>query len=156
MVNDAATESIALNSTVLSKGNKTVLVVNGNESLVQKSLVDSSLYGSYHNLVSADGVSAFWNGVISDTSSKVSGDIPRIESRGKSIQILTPNNMTFPLNSVVFFEDGAVKSTVTEDEALEKLTKLTDEKKSVIVKMIVNSGVKAFKVGNVQDINSLL
>ena len=135
---------IALQSAVLSKGETTVVVVGEHESLLDSALSKNLLYSGYHNLIGTEGVSAFWNGSISNTLISSSNIInPITNVNGKFISNLNPNNMTFKATHLAFINN--TNEIINEENAINRLIKLTDEKKIDVIKSIV-TGTKLHSI----------
>ena len=149
LINEQNTSSIAVPSVSFTKGNDTVVVINGDDSIVTAAAQKKTLYGAYHNVLSTNGVSALWNGYIGAASSN--GSLPTVVVGGQAAVALEPNNLAFPSKEIYFFEKGASKKKLTEEEALNKLVGLTAESKKEIAGSILK-GVSVYVAGSANDV----
>ena len=158
VVNERVANAVALPSTTLVKGNKTVVVV-GDESaeLISSALSQNVLYGGHHNVITPDFVSAVWNGVIAKEPATLPQDrgIPAIVVGGETVVPLNPDNAVLPATHFVFVTNGATDGALSEDEAIKRLVQLTDEKKTEAIKAILK-GAKLSVVGKAATALSLL
>jgi hypothetical protein len=152
--NDLNPSTLALNSVSCVKNDKCVIVVNGNDAVIQYAAKENILYGPYHNIITKDGVSAFWNGYVSN-SAKSSVSLPLVLSQGKAVEVIAPDNMTHPMTLLAFYQEGKAKASLSEEDAIAKLVKLTDEKKLDSIKALLKD-VKCFTIGKPQEIASLV
>lgn len=146
---------LALPATTLVKGASTVVVVSADDSVVDASAASSSLFAAYHSFVSPAGVSALWNGAIAAApaapkASRLSP--PLVVSSGKAAVALSPDNLAAPATSFVFFEKGARKGPVSEEDAVKRLAALTDEAKAEAIKAVLK-GAKCYTAGSMADID---
>jgi len=160
VLNEQNSNKLALPSVCLAKGKDTILVVGAPDELATAADKKNVLYGAYSNLVSNQGVSALFNGVIADSSGSGTAvsdrDIPSIvSSEGKTIRPIIPNNMAYPPSHIIFFEKGAKLSSLSEENASAKIVALTDEKKKDIAASLI-SGVKLSVSGSVDEILALI
>lgn len=118
LINTMHDDCIALACVAITKGKETRVIVRGDDSVVDAAVAKNVLFGAYDNVLSTLGVAPMWNGVIS-VAGKVGG-IPSVVVDGKSAVPVEPNNIAYPATSIVFFEAGAKKKTLTEEEAVAK------------------------------------
>jgi hypothetical protein len=100
-------------------------------------------------VLSTTGVSALWNGYIGAASTN--GSLPTVVVGGQAAVALEPNNLAFPSKEIYFFEKGASKKKLTEEEAIKKLIDITDESKKEIAGSILK-GVNVYVTGSTSDI----
>ena len=146
---------LALSATTLVKGASTVMVVSADDSIVDASAASSSLYSPYHSFLTPAGVSAMWNGAITTapTAPKASRlSPPLVVSSGKAAVGLSPDNLAPRPTSIVFFEKGARKGPVSEEDAAKRLAALTDEGRGEAIKAVLK-GVKCYTAGSMADID---
>jgi hypothetical protein len=157
VLNEQNSNMLALPSVCLAKGKNTILVVGAPDELAVAADKKNVLYGAYSNLISNLGVTALFNGLITDdaNSSGSDRDIPNVVSEGKTIRSIIPNNMAFPPSHIIFFEKGAKMANISEGDANAKIVALTDEKKKDIAASII-SGVKLSVAGSVEEIVALV
>lgn len=149
VINAQTTSSIAVPSVSFTKGNDTVVVINGDDSIAIAAAQKKSLYGAYHNVLSTTGVSALWNGLIG--AAAPNGSLPTVVVGGQAAVAIEPNNLAFPSKEIYFFEKGASKKKLTEEEALNKLVGFTDESKKEIAASILK-GVSVYVAGSASDV----
>jgi len=149
LINAQSATSIAVPSIALTKGNDTIVVINGDDSLATSAAQKKTLYGAYHNVLSTNGVSALWNGYIGATSTN--GSLPTVVVGGQAAVALEPNNLAFPSKEIYFFEEGATKGKLTEEEAIKKLVDITDESKKEVAGSILK-GANIYVTGSTSDI----
>lgn len=151
------TLSVSLNSVSIVKGDKTALIVGYDDSVIDAAISKNMLYGAYQNFVSVDGVSAFWNGVVSKNISTKQNDqtVPIIEIQDKKLAQLIPNNFAHPVSHLSFYNAGSSKENITEEEAIKRLVTLTDENNLEAIKQIIK-GKKLSIIGSASDAVSLI
>lgn len=153
LINEQSKAGLALPATTLVKGASTVVVVSADDSVIDAA--GGSLFGAYHSFISPAGVSALWNGAIaaapaSPKASRLSP--PLVVSSGKAAVALSPNNLAPAATSIVFFEKGAKKGPVSEENAIQRLVAASDEGKLETIKAILN-GIKCSTAGSMADID---
>ena len=120
-------KALSVPSVALSNGK---LVIGADDSVVNAALAKGSLYGAYNNVLTAGGISAGWNGVISKPPAKAASThrftVPAVVSGGKAAVALTPDNM-IAASEIVFFEAGAAKKSLSEAEAAQKVSDMVGE-----------------------------
>lgn len=156
--NEKSNNSLAVDSVVISSGKTTVVVVNGNESLIETALSKNVLYGAYANIIGPDYVSTFFNGVITAAPVTVPNtlSVPAIIAQGKAVKPLIPDNAIFPMTHLVFYDEKASKVSLSVDDAVQRLVKLSDEKFTDAIKTVVGSNVKISTEKGVSDVLALL
>lgn len=152
LINVQNANALALPSVALVKGDKTVLVIGADDSVVDTAIASSLVYGAYHNVLSASGVSAMWNGVISAPAAKNASRLvpPMVVSGGKAAVSVSPNNLAGPVQTMVFYEKGKGKTALSEEEAVKRLVAVTDDSKAELAKNLVK-GVKCFVASSMVD-----
>lgn len=150
LVNSQYSGVIALSSLSVTNGKDTAVIVGADDSVVEAA--GAKTYGAYGNVLSADGVSALFNGVIG--APKSTGAIPSIVVGGKSAVALEPVNLTFPAKKIVFFEKGGKSGSISEEEAVKKIVALTDDSKAAVAAAIVK-GAKLSVLGSASDAVSI-
>lgn len=154
VINELNKTAIALPSLSVVKGADTVVIVGADDSLVDTAITSSLAYGAYHNVITAAGVSALWNGVVSTpASAKATGRFvpPMVTSGGKAAVSLAPNNMANPAKAFVFFEKGKAKAVLSEEDAVKRLVAASDDSKVELAKSLVK-GVKCYVAGSMADV----
>ncbi len=152
-INVQQADCIALPSCSIVKDGKSTLVVNADDSVVAAAHAAGALYGAYANLITPVGLSALFNGVIcaapaQSTVSKFSA--AHVINGGLTAVALQPDNMAATPRTLVFFEAGATKKALTEEEAVTRLVGLTDDKKKATIEAFVK-GAKCFVAGSAKD-----
>ena len=146
-----------------SKDSSTLLVVGADDSVLEAAIASKlPIYGAYQNLVSANGVSAMFAGIISPYSSSSSPSTPSssasfssrnplVIAGGQSAISLNPDNMVHSAKTIVFYEKGAKKANLTSEQATERLFKLAgSDSKADLIKEILN-GTKSVLVGSAAE-----
>ncbi len=146
LVNAHYSGVVALSSLSVSNGKDTAVVIGADESLIEAA--GAKVYGAYGNVLSADGVSALFNGVIG--APKSSGAVPTVVVGGKAAVALEPVNLTFPAKKIVFYEKGGKTGPISEDEAVKRILALTDDSKAAVAAAIVK-GAKLSTSGSAAD-----
>lgn len=150
VMNARSADTIALPSCTLTKDKKTVVVVNASDSVVEKAASANSLYGAYHNAITTQGVSALWNGIIAKAPQTNASDVPHVVNGGLAAVSMPPNNMAFAPEVFVFYEEGASKANLSEEDAVKRIVALTDDSKSALAATLVK-GKKCLLVGSAAD-----
>lgn len=159
VINEDFKDALAIPSLSVNKSGVTTVVVNAPDSLVDAASSDahlSSLHGAYHNVLSARGVSAFWNGFLGKSSSKARElnevrSIPSVVVKDITALSVEPNNLAHAASIIVFYEKGAAKANISEAEAVKKLVALTDESKAELIASLVK-GKKLSVIGADADL----
>jgi len=155
LLNAQAADAVALPSTSLVKGEQTAVILGADESVVDAAAQSGMLYGAYHNVLSAEGVSALWNGYLGSASTAgSSSSTPQVAVDGKAVVTCEPNNLAFPATHVIIYEKGAKKSKLSADEATKKLVEMTDDSKEAVIKAILN-GLTVSVIGKASDVKSI-
>ena len=116
LINTMRTDCIAVPSVSITNGKETRVIVGADDSVIDAAVAKNILFGAYDNVLSTVGVAPMWNGVIS-VAGKM-GPVPTVVVDGMAAVSVDPNNLAFPATSIVFFEAGAKKGTLTEEEAI--------------------------------------
>lgn len=153
LVNELQSGSLALPSASFTIGKNSCVVVNADDSILDALVSNKTLYGAYNNILTSAGVSAAWNGVIGGSVAS-STSTPAIISGNKTIAALTPDNLAAPATHIVFYEKGAKKATLTEEEALKKIVAVTGESKSSLAASLIK-GAKLLMIGSASDLSSI-
>jgi hypothetical protein len=148
LLNVQLEDSITVPSVSISKGKETVVIIGGDDAVVNAALAKNVLYGPYSNTLSTLGVSSLFNGVI---GSIPKGGLPAVVVDGKVAISHEPNNLAFAATEIVFYKAGAKAAKLTEEEAVQRLVDLTDDSKVEIAKLIVK-GVKLSVVGSIDGL----
>ena len=119
LVNAQYTNAVALPSVSVTNGKETVVVIGADDSVVEAAMAKNVLHGAYGNVLSVEGVSALFNGIIGAPAKSV-GNVPTVVVGGKAAVALTPLNLAFPAKRIVFYEKGGKSSSITEEEAVKK------------------------------------
>jgi hypothetical protein len=121
LMNEQQPDSIALASTsIVNKDGKTTIVIGGEDNVSEAALSKGILYGAYHNILSKYGVTALWNGLISKSSTSTDINTPVVVVGGKSAIANSPNNISNPVDTIIFYENGASKGKLSEEKAVER------------------------------------
>ena len=118
LVNEQAS-SLALPSTSFTKDKSTCVIVGADDSIVDALYANKSLYGAYNNVLTSDGVSACWNGIIGNATAS-STSAPAVVVGGKSTISVNPDNISNVVTHIAFFEKGGKKSSLSEEEAVKR------------------------------------
>ena len=118
LINTMYDDCIAIASVSITQGKETRVIIGGDDSVVDAAVAKNILFGAYDNILSVGGVAPMWNGVISATGK--AGPVPSVVVDGMTAVPVEPNNLAHRATSIVFFEKGAKKSTLTEEEAVAK------------------------------------
>ncbi len=160
LINEENKSAVAVPSLVVVSGKDTVVIVGADDALVQQAAEGASLLGAYHNVLSAEGVSAMWNGVIGASSSAAAEDskfaeVPRVVVGGHAARAVVPNNLANAATRIVFFEKGTAKAPLSIDEAVTRLVALTDESKADLIRSLLKDA-NLSTAGKVEDVAALL
>ena len=163
VINEKFPDSLALPSVSVVKGKSSVVIVGADESIVSTaaSSPDKLLYGAYNNVLSSEGVAAVWGGVVGATSlsnhySESFKNTPCVNVNGKAAFQVHPNNLSFPVTHLAFYDKNTTSlSSINEEEAVKRLLEVTDESKQDLIKSIVK-GVKLSVIGRSTNLSSLL
>lgn len=138
-MNEQQTDSIALACTsVVNKDGKTTIIIGGEDNIAEAALSKGMLYGAYHNVLSKNGVSALWNGLISKSSTSTDINTPVVVVGGKSAIANSPNNISNPVNTIIFYDYGSTNSKLSEEKAIERLVILIFLfKKNYVVQLLL-------------------
>lgn len=153
-MNSTQKDILALSSTCIVKGSSTILIIGADDTVIDAAASKSVLYSAYHNAVSKNSVYSLWNSYIG-TGAIAPGEIPSIVSGGRIIKPLAQKSAASSPTSIIFFEAGAMKKALTQEEGLRKILDVTDAAKSDTAKGIL-SGKNIYVVGNASDALSLL
>ena len=154
VINEQQHLQLALPSAAFTKDKSTCVVVNADDSIVDALYANKSLYGAYANVLTADGVSACWNGIIGAATASTTA-VPAVVVGGKSSIPIIPDNLAYPATAVVFYEKGGSKKSITEDEALKKIVAITGESKAEFAAKLIK-GLKLFTAGSASDVASII
>lgn len=161
LVNEQHASAVALRSTVLASGKKTVVVLdNGlDDDVLVAAAKQGVLFGAYHNILTPTGVSPIWNGYIGEASSATPTQlatslVPVVAVNGKAAVALNVNNLAHPAKHFVFYEKGATKSKLSTEEAVKRILASVEETKLDAVKAIVE-GAEVSVIGSVDDLKSI-
>jgi hypothetical protein len=153
LVNELQSGSLALPSASFTTGKVSCVVINADDSIVDALVSNKTLYGAYNNILTSAGVSAAWNGAIGGSvASSIS--TPAIISGNKTVIALAPDNLAAPATHIAFYEKGAKKATLTEEEALKKIVAVTGESKMSLAASLIK-GTKLLVVGSASDLPSI-
>jgi len=149
VLNEQQADSVAVPSCALTNG---TLVINADDSVTTGAHGAGSLYGAYGNIITPDGVTAMWDGVVGPVPAKAAahGAAPFVVNGGNTAISLQPDNMSNKPTKIVFFEAGAGKKALSEDEAVERLVDLSDEGKTDAIRSLLK-GVKCSTAGSAKD-----
>lgn len=142
LVNQNIADVAVLPSAAFVKGDKTVVVLNASNEVVAAGIKSgASLYGQFANAVALNAVGAVWNGCVLDASNPVYGSaLPPLKLSAGYLHAHSPDNLTFPANKLVLFDEKSTSGGSTGKDALTTtLNKLTDEKKSAIAQKLAEN-----------------
>lgn len=152
VMNGKLADSVAIPSCTVVKNGVTTVIVNADDSVVDA--FENHIYGAYANLISPNGVSALFNGVIGTAPSSLAATskftAPHVVVNGKSIKALQPYNMVGKASTLVFFEAGAAKKSLNEADMIARLVDITDESKVEAITALTK-GMKGLLVGSAKD-----
>jgi hypothetical protein len=153
-LNEQVADAVALASLSLVNGQETTLVVGTvPDDFVQLALSKNMLYGAYHNVISAAGTSAVWNGVIAPAAADAGSGTPAMVVKGSAARAMNPNNLAFAPTSLFFYEAGAKKSKLSADEAVKRLVAASGEEgKEALFAEIVKNVKNIHVVSSAKDI----
>ena len=150
LINSRPNGALSVPSVALSTGK---LIIGADDSVVDAAAAKGNLYGAYNNVLTSEGISAGWNGVIGKAPAKAASThrnaVPSVVSGGKAAVALTPDNM-IGATEIVFFEAGAAKKTLTEADAAAKVADLVSEIKSENITALLK-GKKCSVAGSAAD-----
>jgi hypothetical protein len=153
VINAQQAGSLAVPSCSVAKGESVTLIVNADDSVNAAALASGNLYGAYGNILTDSGLTAMWDGVVGPTPASPSnafGAAPFVVN-GNSAAITTqPDNMVASPASVVFYEAGAVKKAISEDEAVARLLESNDDSKEGAIRALLK-GAKCSVAGAAKD-----
>ena len=121
--NESTPSSLAIPSLSLTNGKDTILIVGADDAVLEKVSAShpSAIHGAYHNIISAEGVSALWNGYVGSASAATApSEIPSVVVSGLKVTQVSPFNLIQPTKRVVFYSKGAAEATLTEEEAVNR------------------------------------
>ena len=149
VINEQQADSLALPSCAFNNG---TLVINADDSVTTGAHSAGALYGAYGNIITPDGMTAMWDGVIGPVPSKVAGHgaAPFVVNGGNTAVCLQPDNMTNKPTRIVFFEAGAGKKAVSEDDAVARLVDMSDEGKEGAIRSLIK-GIKCSTAGSAKE-----
>lgn len=152
-LNEKVPSAAALASLTMVKGKDTGIVIGAPDEFIQFALSKNILYGAYHNVLSATGTSAVWNGAVAPAGGTSGSDIPSVVVKGSAIRVVNPNNLAFSPSSLFFYEAGAKKSTISPADAVKRLiaTSGEDSKVDVFTEIAKNAKNIAI-VGSTNDL----
>ena len=150
LINGRSSDSLSVPSVALTSGK---VIIGADDSVVDAAVAKGSLYGAYNNVITPDGVSAGWNGVIGKAPAKAGSahrfTVPSVVSGGKAAVTLTPDNMV-GAGDIVFYEAGAGKKALSTEDAIKMIVDLTDDSKADLAAKLL-SGKKCSVVGSAKD-----
>ena len=118
---DETAAGFSVASTVLSKGGSTSVVIGASDDLVSAAAQKGLLYGAYNNYITSFGVSALWNGYITQTSTGAKSTSTGVTVKGDVVLASPPDNLINPPSEFIFVDkDATKKGPVSEQDALSK------------------------------------
>jgi hypothetical protein len=152
VINGKVADSVAVPSCTVVKNGVTTVIVGADDSVVDA--FESNVYGAYANLITPNGVAALFNGVIgaagSSTAAASKFSAPLIVNGGKAVKAVQPDNMISKPASIVFFEAGATKKALSEEDIVNRLVALSDDTKKEAIAALAK-GMKGQLVGSAKD-----
>lgn len=122
---DETATGFSVASTVLTKNGSTIVVIGASDDLVSAAGQKGLLYGAYNNYITSFGVSALWNGYITQTSTGAkSTSLPAVTVKGDMVLASLPDNLINPPSEFIFVDKDAATNNktgpISEQEALLK------------------------------------
>lgn len=160
LANEKWSEVLAVPSLSLSKGKSSVVVVGADEVTLQAAVGQQQqqqvLVGAYGNVLTSEGVSSLWNGFVGSSSSVgKENKVPTVAVNGKAAVASPPNNLSFAVTHLCFFDKNTSStSSLSEEEAVKKLVVIVGENKTETIKKLIK-GVKLSVVGKSTNLTSL-
>jgi hypothetical protein len=117
----------------LSTSKSTLIVGTLPDAIFHAAHKKGSLYGAYYNAWGADGISALFNGVlipeaqIAPSATDViahTESYPTIVSNGIAASPLPPDNVIDAPKVIVFYQEGATKSSISEEDATKRCVRV--------------------------------
>lgn len=156
LVNEQHSDVLAVPSTSVIKGKDTILVIGESHEIMEVAMSSkSTLFGAYQNILSADGISAMWNGYIGASDKSKVTSVPQVSVGGNAAVMVDPINLASFPKQVIIFESGAKKGNLSVDEAVKRIVNLTDEGKAEAAMALLKK-VEIKIVGSVADLKSML
>lgn len=151
-LNEQVSDAVAIASLSLVKGKNTSLVINAPEEFTQFAISQNILYGAYHNVISAAGTSAVWNGAVT-TAADSGSDVPSVVVKGSAARAIHPNNLAFAPSSLFFYEAGSKLSKISPADAVKRLVTATGEEgKEALFAEIAKNAKNIAVVGSTKDL----
>lgn len=169
MLNSEYEDSVAVPSVSFTGENGPALIVGADQSVLDAIVAGNKttqLHGAYHNLVTPDGISALWNGVIglpgsplsaikSDFGS-LSSPVPTVIGNAGAALPVTPDNLIALPKQIAFYEKGASKSKLTLEQGVKKLGEMADASESKIAAIsAMMKSVEFVTIGKAADATAL-
>jgi len=135
VINEKYLDALAVPSlSFTGKKGASIVVINATDAMVDAAVTDKAvaMHGAYSNTLTAYGVSANWNGVISSPTkykpvvSSFGSAAPIVNVKDKAALPVSPDNVIAPATHIVFFESGASKKKLTTEEGVAKLVALSE------------------------------
>lgn len=153
LINESQTESLALPSASFTTDKASVVVVGADDATVDKLVTNKSLYSAYSNILTESGVSAGFNGYISNPTATNTG-VPSVVVGGKAANTLSPNNLMNPCTHLAFFEKGGKKGAIKTEEAVAKIVAIAGESKAELAAALLKNA-KCSVVTSSSDVGSM-
>lgn len=116
---DESAAGFSIASTVLTKGGSTTVVIGASDDLVTAAAKKGLLYGAYNNYITNFGVSALWNGYITQAAAGVKS-ASAVTVKSDVVLASSPDNLVNPPSEFIFVGKDGKKGPVTEQDALSK------------------------------------
>lgn len=116
---DESAAGFSIASTVLTKGGSTTVVIGASDDLVTAAAKKGLLYGAYNNYITNFGVSALWNGYITQAAAGVKS-ASAVTVKSDVVLASSPDNLVNPPSEFIFVDKNGKKGPVSEQDALSK------------------------------------
>jgi hypothetical protein len=148
IINARHSDVLCVSGTALTNG---TLIINADDSVIDAALSKNLVYSAYNTILTSNGMSAGWNGVIDKTAKPSNGshrfDIPLVVNDA-AVNVMQPDNMMALPKNLVFYEKGGKTGTMTEADAVAKLVEISgDEDKANAIATLIN-GMKCSSINS--------
>lgn len=148
IINTRTSDVLSVSGTALTNG---TLIINADDSVIDAAKSKNLLYSAYNTILTSNGMSAGWNGIIDKSAKPASGghrfDIPQIVS-DSTVGVVQPDNMMALPKNLVFYEKGGKTGSMTEAAAVAKLVEMSgDEDKAGAITALIK-GMKCSSINS--------
>lgn len=117
---DESAAGFSVASTVLNKNGSTTVVISASDDLVSAAAQKGLLYGAYNNYITNFGVSALWNGYITQKSASIKSGTSAVTVKDDVVLASLPDNLINEPSEFIFVDKSAKKGPISEQDALLK------------------------------------